>query len=67
MHELDRPVVDDEKSPLDERSEHALYVLVLVGLELAASDAAARERLTVSTGDKPEEHPARDLLFALAK
>ena len=67
MDELDRLVVGDEQPPLDERREHARDARVLLGVELAARRAPARERLAVSAGDEPEQDPPRDLLLLCAE
>jgi hypothetical protein len=67
VHELDRSVVDDKQSPLDEGRQHSEHALVVVGIELAARHAAPRERLTVAAGDEPEQHATSDLLLVLAE
>ena len=65
VHELDLPVVGDEQPALDQRREHMLDALVVIGIELAARHAAAREGVALA-GNEPEQYPARDLLLLLA-
>ena len=42
-----------------------LDALVVIGIELAARHAAAREGVALA-GNEPEQYPARDLLLLLA-
>jgi hypothetical protein len=67
VHELDRPVVGDEQPSLDQRREHARDPLVVVGVELVACCAPARDRFTAAAVDEPEQNPARHLLLIVAE
>ena len=62
VHQLDGPAVRDQQAPLDQRRD----LLVLVGIELVARHAPARDCFTVAVGE-PEQDPTRDLLLIVGE